>query len=50
MHKFNKVRFEERAGAKKDLQKPHQPPNSVPGIRARLDEVEKFIGAVAVVE
>ena len=50
MHKFDKVRFDERAGAKADLQKPHQPPNSVPGIRARLDEVEKFIGVVAVVE
>ena len=50
MHKFDKARFEDRAGAKKDLQAPHQPPNSVPGIRARLDEVEKFIGVVAVVE
>lgn len=50
MHKFDKARFEDRANSKKELQQPHTPPNSVPGLRDRLDKVEKLIGAVAVVQ
>jgi len=50
MHKFDKVRFEDRAAAKRELQEPHTPPHSVPGLRDRVDEIEKLIGVVAVVE
>lgn len=50
MHKFDKVRFEDRTNSKKELQAPHVPPKSVPGLRDRLDKVEKLVGVVAVVE
>lgn len=49
-HKFNKDIFVERSKAKKELQEPHTPPQSVPSLRNRLDKVERLIGVVAVIE
>jgi len=48
-HKFNRARFDERVNAKKQLELPHTPPNAVPALVDRVDEIEKLIGVVAVI-
>lgn len=45
-HKLDEAEFQARMQAKADLEKAHTPPNSIPGLRGRLDMVEAAIGII----
>ena len=46
-HKFDRTEFDLRTQAKTDLELPHTPPNSVPGLVERVDLIETMIGIVS---
>jgi len=44
LHKLNKIKFDEKQQARKDLALAHTPPTSVQDLKERLDNIEIIIG------
>jgi len=46
-HKFNAVEWQAKRQAKVDLDQPHTPATSIPGLRDRVDKIERLLNVKA---